>query len=73
MKGQSIATSDKSAGLIETGWMDVEPITERSFGIFPVKDSGIKNARVSVAVKRMNDVASVSVLETRQRWHSRGE
>lgn len=73
MKGQSIATSDKSAGLIETGWMDVEPITERSFGIFSREGFGNKErARVSVAVKRMNEVASVSVLETRQRWHSRG-
>ena len=27
---------------------------------------------MSVFVKRLNDVASVSVLETRQRWHARG-
>ena len=27
---------------------------------------------MTVSVKRMNDVASVSVLETRQQWHSRG-
>lgn len=73
MKGQSIATSDKGTGLIETAWMDVEPITERSFGIFSREGFGNRErARISVAVKRINEVASVSVLETRQRWHSRG-
>ncbi len=73
MKGQSIATSDKGTGVIETGWMDVAPVTERSFGIFSREGFGNKErARMSVAVKRMHEVASVSVLETRQRWHSRG-
>lgn len=73
MKGQSISTSDKGSGVIETSWMDVAPLTERSFGIFSREGFGNKErARLSVAVKRMNEVASVSVLETRQRWHSRG-
>jgi hypothetical protein len=27
---------------------------------------------MSVKVKQLNDVSSVSVLETRQRWHARG-
>lgn len=73
MKGQSITASDKGAGLIETGWMDVAPLTERSFGIFAREGFGNRErARMSVAVKQMNDVATVSVLETRQRWHARG-
>lgn len=73
MKGQSITASDKGAGLIETGWMDVAPLTERSFGIFTREGFGNRErARMSVAVKRMDDVAAVSVLETRQRWHARG-
>ena len=73
MKGQSIATYDKEKGMIETNWQDVPPISERSFGIFGREGFGNKErARFTVSVKRMNDVASVSVLETRQRWHSRG-
>lgn len=73
MKGQSVATSDKEKGLIETNWQDVPPASERSFGIFSREGFGNKErARITVAVKRLNDVAAVSVLETRQRWHSRG-
>lgn len=73
MKGQSVATYDKEKGLIETSWLDVPPTSERSFGIFGREGFGNKErARMTVSVKRMNDVASVSVLETRQRWHSRG-
>jgi hypothetical protein len=73
MKGRSIATSDKGTGVIETAWMDVVPITERSFGIFGREGFGNKErARISVSVTHTNDRATVSVLETRQRWHSRG-
>ena len=60
-------------GLIETSWLDVPPTSERSFGIFGREGFGNnERARMTVSVKRMDDVASVSVLETRQRWHSRG-
>ncbi len=73
MKGQSVATYDKEKGVIETNWLDAVPNAEQSFGIFKREGFGNKErARMTVSVKRMNDVASVSVLETRQRWHSRG-
>ena len=73
MKGHSIATYDKEKGVIETSWLDVPPTSERSFGIFGREGFGNKErARMTVSIKRMDDVASVSVLETRQRWHSRG-
>ena len=73
MKGQSIASYDKDNGVIETSWLDVPPISERSFGIFGREGFGNEErARMTVSVKRMDDVASVSVVETRQRWHSRG-
>jgi hypothetical protein len=73
MKGQSVATYDKEKGVIETGWLDVPPTSERSYGIFGREGFGDRErARFTTSVKRMNDVASVSVLETRQRWHSRG-
>jgi hypothetical protein len=73
MKGYSISTQDKNKGIIETGWLDVPPTSEQTFGIFGREGFGNKErARMSVFVKRLNDVASVSVLETRQRWHARG-
>lgn len=73
MKGQSVATYDKEKGLIETAWLDVPPTSENSFGILGREGFGNKErARMTVSVRRLNDVASVSVLETRQRWHSRG-
>ena len=73
MKGQSVSTSDKEKGLIETSWQDVPPASERSFGIFGREGFGNKErARMTLSVKRMNDVASVSILEIRQRWHARG-
>ena len=73
MKGQSVATYDKEKGLIETSWLDVPPTSERFFGIFGREGFGNKErALMTLSVKRMNDVASVSILETRQRWHARG-
>ena len=73
MKGQSVATYDKEKGLIETSWLDVSPTSERSYGILEREGFGNnERARMTVSVKRMNDVASVSILETRQRWHARG-
>jgi hypothetical protein len=73
MKGQSVSTYDKEKGTIETSWQDVPPTSERSFGIFGRDGFGNnERARITLSVKQMNDVASVSVLETRQRWHSRG-
>ncbi len=73
MKGQSIATYDKDKGVIETNWLDVPPISERSYGIFERDSFGNQErARYTVSVKRMNDVSSASILETRQRWHARG-
>lgn len=73
MKGQSIATYDKDKGLIETNWLDVPPSEERSYGIFGREGFGNnERARFTVSIKRMNDVSSASILETRERWHARG-
>ena len=73
MRGQSVSSYDKEKGLIETSWLDVLPTSERSFGIFGREGFGNKErARMTVSVTRMNDVASVSIMETRQRWHARG-
>ena len=72
VKDQPIKSQDKSKGLIETGWIEMEGV-ERTYGIFDREGFGNRErARLTVAVKQMNDVTSVSVLENRQRWHLKG-
>ena len=72
VKDRAIQVQDKDKGLIETGWVEMEG-TERSYGILERDAFGNQErARITVAVKRLNDVTSVSVLENRQRWHLKG-
>ena len=72
VKDRPIQVQDKDKGLIETGWTEMEG-TERSYGAFAREAFGSRErARMTVAVKRLNDVTSVSVLENRQRWHLKG-
>jgi hypothetical protein len=72
VKDRPIQVQDKDKGRIETGWIEMEG-TERSYGAFEREAFGNRErARMTVAVKRLNDVTSVSVLENRQRWHLKG-
>ena len=72
MKGFSIASQNKDNGTIETAWLEMEG-EKRPYGLFRREGFGnLERARLTVAVKKVNDVTSVSVLETRQRWHARG-
>jgi hypothetical protein len=72
VKDRPIQVKDKDKGLIETGWIEMEG-TERSYGMFGREAFGNRErTRMTVAVKRLNDVTSVSVLENRQRWHLKG-
>jgi uncharacterized lipoprotein len=72
MKGYSITSQDKSNGTIETAWFEMEG-KNRPYGIFGREGFGNRErARLTVSVKKVADVTSVSVLEIRQRWHARG-
>ena len=72
VKGYSIASQDKDKGVIETAWIEMEG-KERTFGVFAREGFGNRErARLTVTVKRLTDVASVNVIENRQRWHARG-
>lgn len=72
MKGYSVMSENKSNGIIETAWIEMEGKT-RPYGIFGREGFGNRErARLTVVVKKENDISSVSVLETRQRWHARG-
>jgi len=72
VKDRPVQVQDKDKGLIETDWIEMEG-TERSYGAFDREAFGNRErARMTVAVKRLNDVTSVSILENRQRWHLKG-
>ncbi len=71
LKERPIAVKDKAQGFIETGWTDV-PVA-RTYGAF---NRDIANARdrtkVSVTLRKMDDVTKVSLAEVRERWKFRG-
>ena len=72
VKDRPLQQQDKEKGVIETGWVEMEG-KERTYGIFQREGFGNRErARMTIAVKQMNDVVSVSVLESRQRWHLKG-
>lgn len=72
MKGYSVTSENKSTGGIETAWVEMEG-KNRPYGIFAREGFGNRErARLTVVVKNNNDLSSVNVLETRQRWHARG-
>lgn len=72
LKPHSITSHNKEKGIIETGWIEMEG-KERTYGIFGREGFGNRErARLTATVKRLDDVATVSVLETRQRWHAKG-
>ena len=72
MKDRPVTVHDKEKGLIETSWVEMEA-AERPFGVF-ARDAfdNKERARMTVSVKPMNEVTTVNVLESRQRWHLRG-
>ena len=71
-KSYSITSQDSAKGIIETAWIEMEG-AERSFGIFNREGFGNRErARLTITVKRLNDVTAVSVIDQRQRWHARG-
>ena len=71
LKERPIAVKDKAKGFIETGWTDV-PVA-RTYGVL---GRDIANARdrtkVSVMLRKMDDVTKVSLAEVRERWKFRG-
>ncbi len=72
VKDRPVQVQNKDKGLIETGWTEMEG-AERTYGIFQREGFGNRErARMTLAVKKLNDVTSVSVLENRQRWHLKG-
>jgi len=72
VKDRAINTKDKDAGLIVTGWLEI-PMPGRTFGALQ-RDLGDSKdrSRITLTVKRLDDVTKISFVEERQRWTFRG-
>ncbi|TKS61429.1 MAG: hypothetical protein EWM72_00567 [Nitrospira sp.] len=72
VKDRSISTKDKEAGFIVTGWLEI-PMPGRTFGALHRELADSKDrSRITLTVKRLDDVAKISFVEERQRWAFRG-
>lgn len=72
VKDRSADTKDKEAGLIVTEWLEI-PMPGRPYGVFrrDVGDSKDRS-RLTLKVKRVDDVTRISFIEERQSWVFRG-
>lgn len=72
VKDRAIVTKDQEAGMIVTGWLEI-PMPGRTFGALQ-RDLGDSRdrSRITLIVKRLNDVTKISFAEERQRWAFRG-
>ena len=72
VKDRSTVTNDKETGLIVTEWLEI-PMPGRTYGVFrrAVEDSRDRS-RLTLRVKRMDDVTRISFVEERQSWVFRG-
>ena len=72
VKDRAIDTKDKDAGLIVTGWLEIQ-ISGRAFGVLQRDVSESKDrSRITLTVKRLDDVTKINFIEERQRWVFRG-
>lgn len=69
---RAIETQNKDAGLIETSWMEIS-MPGRTFGALQRDLSdGKDRSRITLTIKRLDDVTKISFLEVRERWIFRG-
>ena len=72
VKDRPITRQDKDGGVIDTAWIEI-PMPGRTFGALQ-RDLGDSKdrSRISLIVKRLNDVTKIGFIEERQRWAFRG-
>jgi hypothetical protein len=72
VKDRSVTTNNKDTGLIETDWLEIT-VPGRTFGALQRDLSDSKDrSRITLSVKRLDDVVKISSIEERQRWAFRG-
>lgn len=72
VKDRSITRKNKDAGVIETAWLEI-PMPGRTFGALQRDLANSKDrSRLTLTIKRLDDVTKISFVEERQRWAFRG-
>ena len=72
VKDRAIETKDKDGGKIVTGWLEI-PMPGRTFGALQRELADSKDrSRITLVVKRLDDVTRISFIEERQQWMFRG-
>ncbi len=72
VKDRAIDTKDKEAGIIVTAWLEIS-MQGRAFGVLQRDMAESKDrSRITLTVKRLDDVTKISFVEERQRWVFRG-
>jgi len=72
VKDRAVQTKDKDAGLIVTDWLEI-PMPGRTFGVLQRELADSKDrSRITLVVKRLDDVTRISFIEERQQWVFRG-
>ena len=72
VKDRATDTKDKEAGLIVTQWLEI-PMSGRPYGVFRRDVADNKDrSRLTLKVKRLDDVTKISFIEERQSWVFRG-
>jgi hypothetical protein len=72
VKDRAVVTKDKDDGLIVTGWLEI-PMPGRTFGALQREVGDSKDrSRITLTLKRLEDVTKISFAEERQRWAFRG-
>lgn len=72
LKDRAVVVKDKDKGVIRTAWLEM-PAPGRTFGALRREMADSRDrSRVSIDVKRLNDVTQVSFAEERERWAFRG-
>jgi hypothetical protein len=72
VKDRPLEVKDKEKGQIETAWVEMAG-NGRTYGVFAREAFGDKErARMTLIVKRENDVTIVSLNEYREQWHRKG-
>jgi hypothetical protein len=69
---RATTTKEKDTGQIVTGWLEI-PMPGQTFGALQrdLPDSKDRS-RITLTVKRLDDVTKISFVEERQRWAFRG-
>lgn len=72
VKDRAITRKDKDGGIIETAWLEI-PMPGRTFGALQRELADSKDrSRITLTVKRLDNVTKISFIEERQRWAFRG-